>query len=149
MKFTCETRIARARDAVVALWADDSRLAEWQPGFVRLERLGGEPQQPGAKSRISLEREGRPMELIATVVDNSLPDSLTAVYEHEHMTNTLTTRFEVLEPNVTRYVAEVEYTMFNGFLPRLMAAMFPGMFRKENQAWLERFRAFAERELSG
>ena len=87
------------------------------------------------------------MELIATIVENELPDSLTAVYQHEHMTNTLTTRFEAIEPGATRYVAEVEYTMFNGFLPRLMAAMFPGMFRRQNQDWLEHFRDFAEREI--
>ena len=55
MKFTCETTIARARDDVAALWADDNRLAEWQPGFVHLQHLDGEPGQPGARSRIRLE----------------------------------------------------------------------------------------------
>lgn len=148
MKFICETRIARAKDAVVELWADESRLPDWQPGFVRQDHLAGKPGEPGARTRVVLEQNDRPMELIATVVENNLPDSMTVVYEHEHMTNTLVTRFESVDPGVTRYVAEVEYTMFNGFLPRIMAAMFPDMFRKQNQAWLERFREFAEAEIA-
>jgi len=84
------------------------------------------------------------MELIETIISNNLPDEKKALYVHEHMTNTQTTQFQELSPNQTRYISEVEYTKFNGFMPNLMAKLFPGVFKKQSQKWVNQFKAFAE-----
>lgn len=60
------------------------------------------------------------------------------------MTNTMTSRFSELGENKTEYTAEIEYTKFNGIIPKLMSMLFPGMFKKQSQKWLEQFKSFAE-----
>ena len=40
--------------------------------------------------------------------------------EHKHMTNTMNVKFIPINNNSTRYVSEVHYTKFNGFLINLM-----------------------------
>ena len=33
---------------------------------------------------------------------------------------------------------------FNGFMPRLMAMLMPGMFKRQTQKWLDQFKVFSE-----
>ncbi len=132
------------RSEVVKLWADENNFKEWQDGFVKIEHTQGDPESIGSKSRIYLEQRNRKMELLETVISNNLPDEKSASYEHIHMTNTLTTRFKTIDDNSTEYIAEVEYTKFNSIVPKLMSLLFPGMFKKQNQKWLDQFKKFAE-----
>ena len=60
------------------------------------------------------------------------------------MTNTQSSRFERIDENNTRYISEVEYTLFNGFIPNLMARFFPSVLRKQSQKWMDQFKIFAE-----
>ena len=48
--------------------------------------------------------------------------------------------------NKTRYESEVEYTRINWLVPKLMAILFPNMYRKPAQKWIDNFRAFAEKQ---
>lgn len=145
MKYNCQTEINLPVSKVVELWQDEKNFKEWQDGFVKIKHISGEPGTVGAKSKICLEQGKRKMELLETITSIDLPHEKSATYEHRHMTNTLTTRFKSLGDNRTLYIAEVEYTKFNGLMPKLMALLFPGMFKKQNQKWLDQFKAFAER----
>ena len=62
------------------------------------------------------------------------------------MDNTMTCYFTELGVNKTKYVSEIEYTAFRGFIPKAMATLFPGMFKKQVQKWLDNFKAFAENQ---
>lgn len=147
MKYTCETQINLPVSIVVELWKDENYFKEWQDGFVKIEHIKGEPETVGAISKIYLTQNNRKMELLETITVINLPFEKSAIYEHRHMTNTLTTRFIATENNKTRYVAEVEYLNFNGIIPKLMAKLFPGMFKKQNQKWMEQFKQFAEKRM--
>lgn len=144
MKFTCKTYINLPRSEVVKLWDNDNNFKEWQDGFVKIEYLFGEPRATGSQARIFLEQGKQKLELLETVIANYLPNELKAKYEHTHMTNTLTTRFKSVSEHKTEYIAEIEYTKFNGFMPKLMAFLFPGMFKRQTQKWLNQFKRFAE-----
>ena len=144
MKYTCTIEINLPLNKVVELWSNEAYFKHWQDGFQSITLIEGEPGTVGAKSKILLEQGKRKMELIETIISNNLPTEKKALYEHIHMTNTQTTRFEVVNPNTTRYISEVEYTKFNGFLPKLMAKLFPGMFKKQSQKWMDQFKEFAE-----
>ena len=144
MKYVCKTIIHLPRREVVKLWADENNFKEWQDGFVKIEHIHGDPGAIGSHSNIVLAQGNRTMELRETVISNNLPDEKSASYDHIHMTNTLTTRFKPLDEHSTEYIAEVEYTQFNGIIPKVMAWLFPGMFKKQNQKWVEQFRTFAE-----
>ena len=144
MKYTCEVKINAPLNKVVSLWEDQNNFKEWQDGFKSIERLSGQPSTKGAKSKIIFEGK-QYMELIETIITYNLPDEKTALYEHKHMTNTQTSRFKELENGNTLYISEVEYTKFNGFMIKLMAKLFPGMFRKQSEKWMNQFKEFVEK----
>lgn len=144
MKYTCQVEIDLPIEQVVKLWSDESNCSKWQDSFESIELIEGEKDQPNARSLIKFRQGRKKMELIETILTNNLPHEKKGLYEHVHMTNTQTTRFEPISDHKTRYISEVEYTKFNGFIPNLMARFFPGMFRKQSQKWMNQFKAFAE-----
>ena len=98
----------------------------------------------GAKSKILLQQGSRQIELTETILVSNLPEEKSGLHEHIHMTNTQTSRFKSIDQHTTRYISEVEYTKFNGMMPTLMAKLFPGMFKKQSQKWMDQFKAIAE-----
>jgi len=145
MKFSCQVKINLPIKKVIELWENPDNMKEWQDGFVSLDHLSGKAGEIGAKSKISYKTGKREMELTETILAYNLPDEMSARYEHTHMVNTMTNRFESLSENQTRWQANIEYTQFNGIMPKLMAMLLPGMFKKQTQKWLNQFKTFAEK----
>lgn len=52
--------------------------------------------------------------------------------------------FVVIDEKTTKYVIEVEY-IFNQLIPKIMATLMPGMFKKQTIKFMERFKLFAEK----
>ena len=144
MKYKCTVEINSPIEKVVNLWSDEDHFEKWQDGFHSIECIEGEANSVGAKSRILLQQGKKKMELIETILTNDLPNEKKAMYEHIHMTNTQTTKFESVSEGRTLYISEVEYTKFNGFIPNLMAKFFPSVFKKQSQKWMNQFKMFAE-----
>ncbi len=145
MKFNCSVTINASLEKVLDLFVDTENLKEWQSGFKGMEHLKGIPGEPGAQSRLTYLVGKRQIDLLETIKVNNLPEEFTALYEAQTMVNTMTNRFVELEDGRTRYDAFVEYTQFNGFMPKVMAFLMPGVFRKQTLKWLFQFRDFAER----
>lgn len=145
MKFTCSVTIDQPLDRVVQLFKDPSKLKEYQPGFLRKEHISGTPWEEGAVSKMYYEFRKGEMELTETVMKNDLPHEFLGHYHHKHMDNTMLCRFIPIDDNTTRYDTGIEYTAFRGFMPKMMAKLFPGMFRKQVQKWLDNFKAYAEK----
>jgi uncharacterized membrane protein len=146
MRFTSTVIIDAPREKVVQLFQDVSKFKEWQDGFVSLEHLSGLAGTLGAKSKIVYKRGKHVIELTETITVNYLPNEKSALYEHEHMVNTMKNRFTPLGAGQTRYDAEIEYTQIIGFVPRMMALLMPGVFRRQVQKRLDRFKTFAENQ---
>jgi uncharacterized membrane protein len=144
MKYTCSIEINLPIDRVVALWSNEAYFNQWQDGFQSIENIEGVAGKVGTKSKISLNDGNRKMVLIETIITNNLPKEKKAEYEHIHMTNTQSSRFEKIDENKTLYISEVEYTKFNGFAPKVIAKLFPSMFKKQSKKWMNQFKAFAE-----
>ncbi|MDG1477707.1 MAG: SRPBCC family protein [Vicingaceae bacterium] len=144
LKYTCTIEINLPITKVIELWDNEIYFSKWQDGFQSIENIEGLAGRVGTKSKILLQQGKRKMELIETIITNNLPTDKKALYEHIHMTNTQTTRFESINKNKTLYISEVEYTKFNGFAPKLMAKLFPSMFKKQSQKWMNQFKVFAE-----
>ena len=144
MKFGGSIDIDRPLQIVADLFADPDNLSKYQEGFVRKQLVSGTEGKDGAISKLYYANNGREMELTETIVTNRLPSSFEAHYHHTHMDNTLKTTFTALSENRTRYETEGEYVAIRGLVPRLMARLFPGVFTKQAQRWLDNFRTFAE-----
>ncbi len=147
MKYTCSTKINAPIKAVVSLWENEAYFEEWQDGFQQIVLLEGIRNTKNAKSKILL-HDKREILLIETIIANRLPDEMIARYEHKHMTNTQTSRFQAINPQQTLYISEVEYTQFNGWMIKLMAKLFPGKFKAQSQKWMEQFKVFVETKYS-
>ena len=144
MKFNGSIEINKPLDKVVELFLDQNNLKEWQEGFVSKKLVSGTDGQKDAVSKIQFKQGKREMELTETITNNNLPHSIEAFYHHEHMDNSLKTSFTAISESVTKYEIDGEYIAFRGFIPKLMAKLFPSIFRKQAEKWVHNFKRFVE-----
>ena len=144
MKYKCTIEIELPINKVIRLWTDENHFVNWQDGFQSIKHYEGEPNTVGAKSKIIIHQGKIVNELIETILTNNLPQEKKALYEHVHMVNSQTTRFERVSDQKTTYISEVDYLKFNGLMPKVMATFFPGMFKKQSKKWMNNFKEFAE-----
>lgn len=142
MRFTCTVEINAPIQEVVALFENPDNLHEWQDGFKSFEHISGKEGEVGAKSKLVYDK----LELIETIIRNELPEEFKATYEHKHVINTLSCRFTEINSGKTRLDQEIHYTEFKGFVIKIMAKLFPGMFKKQVQKWLDQFKDFVENQ---
>ncbi|MDY8135632.1 SRPBCC family protein [Aquimarina sp. 2201CG5-10] len=145
MKFICNVEINVPIDRVIELFDNPDNLKEWQDGFISFEHLSGTPGEPGAKSLLKYKHGKREMELIETITVKNLPEEFSGTYEHKHMENSIKCSFISLSSNKTRLDYHIDYFKFKSFMPRLMAFLSPGIYKKYTQKWLDQFKAFAEK----
>lgn len=141
--YTVSIDINLARDRVIELFDDPQNLVKWQKGLQSFEHVSGEPGQPGAKARLVFKNGRHVIELTETVTERNLPDEFNGTYEWNGGRNTLRNRFIELDPGSTRWESTCAYT-FSSFILKLMALVMPGMFKKQNQSFLDAFKAFCE-----
>ncbi|PWK19738.1 SRPBCC family protein [Xanthomarina spongicola] len=146
MKFTCTIDINKPKEFVAKLFANPEYLKDYQDGFISKELIEGTEGEDGAVSTMLYKMGKNNMELTETIIDNKLPDSFFAKYHHKHMDNTMLCRFEAIDDNTTKYISEINYTEFRGFIPKTLALLFPGMFKKQVNKWLVNFKNFAEQK---
>jgi uncharacterized membrane protein len=144
MKYTNKVIINSPIDIVISLWSDPKNYPKWQSGFIKKVPLTGNPNEKGSKSEIYLNHNNKEMKLIETVIESNLPKEKMVLVEHEHMINTMKSVFVDLGGGQTEYLSEIEYVEFKTFLPKVVAYLFPGMFRKQSQQWLDQFKVFVE-----
>jgi hypothetical protein len=144
MKFECSTEINAPISEVVALFNNPDYYKEWQDGFVSYEPLRGTPRTAGAKAKINFVNSGHKIELTETIEEMNLPKEMIVFYEHKHGANTMITRFKELPGDHTLYVTGVGYMKTKGLMPKLMAMFSSGMMKKQNQKWVDQFKAFVE-----
>ncbi|TYA59134.1 SRPBCC family protein [Formosa maritima] len=145
MKFTCTIEIYKPKDKVAELFVNPKYLKEYQDGFISKELLEGTEGHNEAKSKMIYKMGKNQMVITETILENNLPDSFFANYHHKHMDNTMLCRFESIDDNTTKYISEINYTAFRGFVPKALAYLFPSMFKKQVKKWLVNFKNYAER----
>lgn len=146
MKFTCTTEIDLPLQTTVDIFVNRDNLGKWQQGLISDEPISGTPGEVGSKSKLVFNTGKHIIELTETILKRNLPAELSGLYEHKHMVNTMSNRFTVSGENKTKYEADIEYTRFIGLIPKMMALLMPGIFKKQVQKTLDRFKVFAEAE---
>ncbi len=145
MKHKGAIEINQTLEKVAALFSDPRNLKEYQDGFVKKELISGEQGEVGSVSKMIYKHGKQDMILTETITKNELPHSFEAYYHHKHMDNTMKCNFTALDDKTTKYEFEYEYTRIDWIMPRLMAILFPSMYRKPAEKWLRQFKDFAER----
>lgn len=144
LAFNFSIDIERSRDLVVKLFADPQFLGEYQEGFERKELKSGTPGTDGAVSMMYYKQGKNEMELEETITSNQLPDTFAARYHHKFMDNTMEVHFSELDGGRTRYEGTYMYTRIDWVMPRLIAILFPSVYRKQAEKWLHNFKRFVE-----
>ncbi len=145
MKHKGAIEINQTLEKVAALFSDPRNLKEYQDGFVKKELISGEQGEVGSVSKMIYKHGKQDLILTETITKNELPHSFEAYYHHKHMDNTMKCNFTALDDKTTKYEFEYEYTRIDWIMPRLMAILFPSMYRKPAEKWLRQFKDFAER----
>ncbi len=146
MKYKGSIEIDKSRDEVVKFFVDPKYIGEYQDGFIRKDLIKGELSKDGAISKMVYKYGNRDMELTETIIANRLPESFESSYHHKHMDNLMKCKFIVLDVNRTKYEYEFEYTRISWLMPKLMAILFPSMYRKQGEKWMRQFKDFVENQ---
>ena len=142
-EYTVHVDIDLPRHRVIELFDNTDNLFKWQTGLQSFDHISGEPGQPGAKSLLVFQSGKQRVELTETITERNLPEEFSGTYEWSTGMNTLRNRFIELGPNRTRLESTCSYK-FSSFMLKMMGMFCPGMFRKQNQKFLDNFKAFAE-----
>lgn len=62
------------------------------------------------------------------------------------MTNTMRSNFIAISDNETKLITTIEYNEFKGFVIKLIAKVFPSMFKKQVDKWLIKFKDYCEKQ---
>lgn len=146
MKFQGSIVIHKSREIVAACFINPDHNKEYQDGFVKKELISGIATQAEAISKLYYKYGKRDLVLTETILKNDLPRYFEAFYHHKHMDNTMKCTFVEIGPESTEYTYEFEYTRMSWILPKLMAILFPGMYRKQGEKWIKQFKEFVENQ---
>jgi uncharacterized membrane protein len=142
MKYNCEVIINVPRERVIELFDNPDNMSQWQPGLQSFEPLSGEPGQPGAKSKLVYDMNGRRVEMVETIVTRNLPEEFSGTYETKGVKNLVSNYFYNENGDKTRWFMENEFK-FSGVM-MLMSFFMRGAIRKQTLEDMHRFKAFAE-----
>jgi hypothetical protein len=142
MKYENEITIDLPIARVIELFDSFENLTQWQPGLQAYEHLEGDPGQPGARTKLIYDENGRTVEMVETIVARDLPDTFTATYEAKNVYNLVRNCFVADGAERTRWQMENEFK-FGGWMA-LMGLFMRGAFPKQTLKEMNRFKDFAE-----
>ncbi len=142
MFYTCAITINRPRSVVSALFQDPDRAPEWQKGLQSITPVSGAPGADGSRAELKFHERGREMTITETIERNAMPDMFNAVYETKGVWNRCENMFTETTDGGTLWQMSCEFRC-TGFI-RILAALMPGMFRKQTEKAMAAFRAMAE-----
>lgn len=140
MIFSYSTKIKKPREVVIDAFLDVECMKTSHKGFVDKKLISGKPNEVDTKYKLIFKN----FEMTETILSNDLPNSFSGLYVHKHMTNTMHSYFESINANETHFSSTIEYTEFNGTFIKIVAKLFPNMFKKQGKAWLYRFKDYVE-----
>ncbi|MHA7865135.1 SRPBCC family protein [Flagellimonas marinaquae] len=143
MKYTTEVVVDVPREEFILKMMDPENMKHWQKGLLGYEQLSPKPGQEGAQMSLSYKMGKRDLSMVETIIKKNLPEEMHMTYDTKGVHNILKNYFKE-EGNKTRWISESEF-QFSGLGMKLMGLLMPGAFKKQSLAYMEDFKAFAEK----
>lgn len=147
VNYTNSILINRPIDQSWKIFSEEKFMAQWMPGFQKIEKIQGEPFQKGSKFKLYVKENGQSYEMIETVVE-CIPGKL---YEFELENGILHNhvKFEFKEPQqfTTEIVSTNEVTAQNWFL-RSLFVFFKSDFKKQEEETLQALKRVVEMDVA-
>jgi uncharacterized membrane protein len=146
MQIKCSIEINKSRAEVLILFQDRKQHHHWHQGLQNFKLLKGKDWKVGTQHHIPFKVGRTEFVLLETITHNNLPDSIQMQVDTlgKGINNTMLNKFTELDNGDTFYEVEVAYT-FTSWPMKLMAKLMPGMFKKQVQKMLERFKTAVEK----
>jgi hypothetical protein len=142
MKFHIEIIVDISLDKLIELFENPDNLKKWQPNVISFEHLSGTIGQKGAVSRIHYNMLVKKIVMKETILKRNLPEEFVLLYESDGVSNTVTNNFKQLADGKTRWIMQNNFK-FAGIM-KYAAMALKGVFRKQTEQTMERFKKFAE-----
>lgn len=142
MKFHIEVIVDISFAKLIELFENPENLKKWQPNVIKYTLLSGVIGQPGTVSEIKYNMVVKDIVMKETIVKRNLPQEFILRYDADGVSNTVTNNFKEIAPNQTRWIMENNFE-FKGLMKYAALAM-KGIFRKQTELTMERFKKFAE-----
>ena len=143
MDYRLEMDINRPRAEVLHHFLDVDSLKDWQTSLVSITPLDDlPPRSVGAKTEQVHRMGKREVTMTETITVNDPPEHFAAIYAADGVWNQIENRFTENPDGTTHWVCDNEFRC-TGFM-RVMAFLFPGMFRKQTREFMEMFRDYVE-----
>lgn len=148
MQYRLEIDIDRPRAHVVELFLDPGHLQAWQPDLVSFEPIAGaDPRAVGARNRQVHRMGKREVEMVETITEHDYPERFAAIFEADKVWNLIENQFTEQGPDRTHWVLDCEFKC--GGMVRILAFLFPSMFRKETMKFMRMFKDYVEQTPQG
>lgn len=142
MKYTVSIDIHKPLDFVIQTFDDPENLKRWMVGLQSFEPISGTPGQPGAKSKLTFDMNGRKMEMVETITVRNLPKEFSGTYEVGGIWNLVQNQFEAVSPSLTRYTSVQEFRLKAPM--KWFSLLLQPMFRKQSLQHMQNFKQFTE-----
>ena len=143
MKYKEEVIINSPIQTVISAFDNEQNLFKWMTELKSLDLIKGPAGEPGAKSKMVMVISRRDTEMTETVLSKNLPGEYTALYEMPKIQNIISNKFNELKDGKTLYSVETEF-IFEQNILRIIASIFPSIFKKQTQKNLRDFKKFVE-----
>ena len=142
MKFHIEIIVDISFAKLLELFENPDNLKKWQPNVISFTPLSGEIGHVGATAEIRYNMVVKEIVMKETILKRNIPDEFVLRYDSDGVTNTVTNNFKEIAPNKTRWIMENNFK-FSGLMKYAALAM-KGIFKKQTELTMERFKMFAE-----
>tara|TARA_B100001250_G_C19710118_1_gene748781 strand:+ start:487 stop:963 length:477 start_codon:yes stop_codon:yes gene_type:complete len=147
LKYSSHIEINKPIDLVDVLFEDIYNMQKYMPGTQEVTLISGKDKESGAKYKIIVTAGTESMEMIGTLKNNHLPDSLTMTYEMPGVLNIMTQKHQKISETKTLIINQQEF-QFSGFM-KILAFFQPSgfnidAFKQQSNIYLNSFKAFVE-----
>ncbi len=139
MRYSSSIIIDKSLADVLAIFNDVDNLKHWQRGLVSYETTSGTQGEVGSKAKLKFKNG---MEMIETITVKNLPHEFSGTYEMKGVWNEIKNYFEETPDGKTKWSFVCEFRM-SGFM-KILATLFPWIFKKESLKLMNDFKAYAE-----
>lgn len=144
MKYDMDIEIDLPRDRVIALFDSADNMVKWQDELAGYSHKSGTPGEPGAQMTLHYKMGKRKFDMIETITENNLPESMSGTYDVPGGRSASAVLFEEIDGGRrTRWHWFMEMEC-DSLMMKLLAFLMPGAFKKQTAKHMQAFKTFAE-----
>lgn len=142
LAYECEIEVEKSAEESWAVIEDEEKLAEWLPGFQKIELVSGTPGTVGAVSNVYFENDGQQMKVQETITEVIPNESMSMIFEDDFMT--MDYKISLSSADGKTKISSNTTALGNGMMSKSIMALMGSMFDEQEQANLEKLKIAIE-----